>query len=34
MNKRFIVIGIVLGALIAIAVYAGSPAFLGFDSLR
>lgn len=34
MNKRFIVIGIILGVIIAITVYVGSPAFLGFDSLR
>ena len=34
LNKRFIIVGVVLGIIIAIAVYVGSPAFLGFDSLR
>lgn len=31
MNKRFIIVGIALGIIIAIAVYVGSPMFLGFD---
>jgi hypothetical protein len=34
MNKRFIIIGILLGVIVAIAVYVGSPAFLGFDMRR
>jgi len=34
MNKRFIIIGIGLGIIVAIAVYVGSPAFLGFDIRR
>jgi hypothetical protein len=34
MNKRFIILGIILGAIVAIAVYVGSPAFLGFDIRR
>jgi hypothetical protein len=29
MNKRFIIVGIILAAIIAIAVYVGSPMFLG-----
>jgi hypothetical protein len=32
MNKRFIIIGIVLGVIIALAVYVGSPIFLGLDN--
>jgi hypothetical protein len=31
MNKRFIIIGIALAVIIAIAVYVGSPALGGFD---
>jgi hypothetical protein len=31
MNKRFIVVGILLGVIIAIAVLVGSPIFLGRD---
>jgi hypothetical protein len=34
MNKRFIIVGIALGIIIAIAVYVGSPMFLGFDMRR
>jgi len=34
MNKRFIIVGIVLGVLVVIAVIAGSPMFGGFDQLR
>ena len=34
MNKRFIVVGVVLGAVVVIAVVIGSPALGGFDSLR
>jgi len=34
MNKRFIVVGIVLGIAVTFAVIIGSPALGGFDSLR
>jgi hypothetical protein len=34
MNKRFIIIGIAFAIIIAIAVYVGSPAFLGYDLRR
>lgn len=34
MNKRFIIVGAVLAVIIAIAVYIGSPMFLGYDTLR
>jgi hypothetical protein len=34
MNKRFLIIGIVLGMIITFAVYIGSPYFLGFDAAR
>jgi len=34
MNKRFIIVGIVLGIAITLAVLIGSPAFMGFDSMR
>jgi hypothetical protein len=34
MNKRFIIVGIALAVIVAIAVYVGSPAFLGFDLRR
>jgi len=34
MNKRFIIVGIVLGIVIALAVIIGSPALGGFDSMR
>lgn len=30
MNKRFIIVGIALGIIIAVAVYVGSPALMGF----
>jgi len=33
-NKRFIIVGIVLGIVITIAVLIGSPAIGGFDTLR
>jgi hypothetical protein len=33
-NKRFIIVGIALGIIIAIAVYVGSPMFLGYDMYR
>lgn len=31
MNKRFIIVGLVLGFIVAVAVYVGSPMFLGYD---
>jgi len=34
MNKRFILIGVALGIVVAIAIYVGSPAFMGFDMRR
>jgi hypothetical protein len=34
MNKRFLIIGIVFGIIVAIAVYVGSPMFLGLDMRR
>ncbi len=34
MNKRFILIGIALGIVVAVAIYVGSPAFMGFDMRR
>jgi len=34
MNKRFIIVGIVLGAAVALAFLVGSPMFGGFDTLR
>jgi hypothetical protein len=34
MNKRFILVGIVLGIIVTFAVIIGSPAIGGFDSLR
>ncbi|EIJ65379.1 hypothetical protein BD31_I1473 [Candidatus Nitrosopumilus salaria BD31] len=34
MNKRFIIVGIVLGIVITLAVIIGSPALMGFDSMR
>jgi len=34
MNKRFIAIGIILGIIVAIAVYVGSPMFMGMDMRR
>jgi len=34
MNKRFVLVGIVLGVVIAFALIMGSPAIGGFDSLR
>jgi hypothetical protein len=29
MNKRFIIIGVILGAILAAAFYVGSPMFIG-----
>jgi hypothetical protein len=34
MNKRFVIVGIVLGIVITIAVLIGSPAVGGFDAMR
>jgi len=34
MNKRFVLVGLVLGVVIAFALIIGSPAIGGFDSLR
>jgi len=34
MNKRFIIVGVVLGIMVTLAVIIGSPALGGFDSLR
>jgi len=34
MNKRFIIVGVVLGIVIVLAVIIGSPAIGGFDSMR
>ena len=34
MNKRFVIVGVVLGIIVAIAVLIGSPAIGGFDMLR
>jgi len=34
MNKRFIAIGIAFAIIIAIAVYVGSPMFMGLDMRR
>jgi len=34
MNKRFVIVGIVLGIVITFAVIIGSPAIGGFDMMR
>ena len=34
MNKRFIIVGIILGAALGIVFFLGSPMFGGFDKLR
>jgi len=34
MNKRFVIVGVVLGVLVTMAVIIGSPALGGFDTLR
>jgi len=34
MNKRFIIVGVLLGGMITIAVILGSPALGGFDVMR
>ncbi|CAI9831190.1 conserved hypothetical protein [Nitrosopumilaceae archaeon] len=33
-NSRFIIVGVVLGAIVAAAVIIGAPGLGGFDSLR
>jgi len=34
MNKRFVIVGVLLGIMVTLAVIIGSPAIGGFDSLR
>jgi hypothetical protein len=34
MNNRFIAVGVVLGIVIAIAFFMGSPMFGGYDMMR
>lgn len=34
MNKRFVIVGVVLGIVVILAVLIGSPATGGFDMLR
>jgi hypothetical protein len=34
LNKRIVIVGVVLGIIVTIAVLVVSPAFLGFDSMR
>jgi len=34
MNKRFIVVGIILGLGVLFAFFAGSPMFGGYDTMR
>jgi len=34
MNKRFVIVGVVLGLIVTLAVIIGSPALGGFDSMR
>jgi hypothetical protein len=34
MNKRLILVGIVLGSIVTIAFFLGSPMFGGFDMMR
>jgi len=34
MNKRFVLVGLILGVVITFALIIGSPAIGGFDSLR
>lgn len=33
-NKRFIIIGIILGVIVTAAFFVGSPMFLGFDGSK
>lgn len=34
MNRRFVIVAILLGTLVTIAFFAGSPMFGGFDQIR
>jgi|TARA_B100001750_G_C15424809_1_gene554925 hypothetical protein len=34
MNKRFIIVGIILGIGVLLAFFAGSPMFGGYDTMR
>ena len=34
MNKRFVIVGVLLGIAVTLAVIIGSPALGGFDTLR
>jgi len=34
MNKRFVIVGLLLGIVITFAIIIGSPALGGFDSMR
>lgn len=34
MNKRFVIVGIVLGIIVTIAAILGSPALYGIDAMR
>jgi hypothetical protein len=34
MNKRFVIVGVLLGIVVTLAVIIGSPAIGGFDTLR
>jgi len=34
MNKRFVIVGLLLGIVITLAIIIGSPALGGFDSMR
>jgi len=34
MNKRLVIAGIILGVVVALAFFMGSPMFGGFDKLR
>jgi hypothetical protein len=34
MNKRYVVVGIILGSIVTIAFFVGSPMFGGFDIFR
>jgi len=34
MNKRFVIVGIVLGVIVGLSVLIGSPYFFGFDVTR
>ncbi len=34
MNKRFVIVGVVLGIIVTLAVIIGSPAIGGFDAMR